>query len=324
MPTSGNTSYSLTTSAIIQQAFEKAEIISAGDSVPTADYNSALIQLNLMVKDWQNERRLYLQHIEETTLFLNVGQRTYQLGNNSTDHYALNDNLIETKLTEDEVSTDTLIHVNDTTGMAINDIIGVVLDTSEIHWSTVNTVNSSTTVTLNNALPEDATQGNYVFSYRDAGGRPLEIVSAMLRQAGGTDDVLSQQISEIPVSPVSQETYFKFPNKGTQGGSPLQFFMDKKNTHSVLNLYPVPNTPSYRIKLLVKRIIENFDSGSDIADLPQESGLALIYGLACLLATNYRRSDLLPILEQKADRYLDNLCSVFQENNVSTKIVPKY
>ena len=322
MATSGTTSYLLTASGIVQKAFELLEVYAPGESVSGEDFNSAMVSLNMMIKHWQAERKLYLHQVEEATLFLAAGQRTYKIGNSSTDKVGLSVNVVETQLTEAEIITDTLMHVNSTTGMLATDIIGVVMNDSTILWTTIASVTSSTSVTLTAALTVAAASGNYVFSYRTAAGRPLDIDICMLRQAGGTDTTLSQYISEIPMTAVSQSTYFRYPNKGTQG-TPLQYYIEKKNLYSNINVFPVPTTPNYRVKFLYKRIIENFDSSSNNPDIPQEYGAALVYNLAAAIAPQYNRMEKLQYFEAKGNELLDGAASTSQENNVSLIIRPK-
>lgn len=322
MATSGNTSYNMTTTGLITKAHELLGTIQPGESVSGEDYASTLSTLNAMVKQWQASKNLYLHHVAEATLFLEVGQSKYQIGNGSSDKCGLNTNVVETQLTTSEIITDTLMHVNSTTGMLAGDVVGVVQDDNTIHWTTIATVNSSTTLTLSLAITVAATSGNYVFSYRTDAGRPLEIRSIMLRQSGGTDTTLSQYTSEIPMSAVGRDQYFRYPQKGTQG-TPLQYYFEKTNNDAKLHLYPVPSTVNYRVVFQYDRIIENFDSASDNADLPQEACMALYTNLARYHAPIVDRMDRLPYLAQEGERLLDDLCSTFQENNVSLIIRPK-
>jgi hypothetical protein len=316
MSTSGDQTYLITTSGIIQKAFELAEIIAPGESIPGEDYNSALVSLNAMIKHWQAAKGLYMHHMEEATLFLMPGQRTYQIGNSSPDFCGISTNLVETQLTAANNIGNTLLTVNSTSGMLTGDYIGIVQDNSTLLWGTISNVNSSTTVTTNTALTTTAAIGNMVFTYRTNAGRPLEIYNMVLRQSGGTDSILSQAISEIQISPMSVDEYFKLPSKGTQGTT-IKYSMFKKNNYNQLNIYPVPSTSIYRLKFLYSRIIENFDNSSDNPDLPQEYCKALYWNLAAELAAQYKKYEVLQYLDSKSNLYLHEACSVSQENNIS-------
>lgn len=322
MSTSGNTSYESTTTQLITNAFQLLEIYGSSETVSGEDYSSALVVLNGMIKHLQAANNFYMHQVEGATLFLAVGQNTYQIGNSSSDKIGLQTNVVETQLTEAEIIADTLMHVNSTTGMLAGDTVGVVQDNSVIKWTTIATVNSSVTLTLTAALDVAAASGAYVFSYRTAAGRPLELRSTMLRQSGGTDTTLSQIVTEIPMSAIGREQYFRYPQKGRQG-TPLQYYLEKRNKSSTIHLFPTPSTPNYRIVFQYDRIIENFTNSSDNPDLPQEYFECLYYNLAVRLAPRYNRMDRLQYLEQKAQLLLDEACSVSQENNVSLIIRPK-
>lgn len=290
MPTSGDTTFNLTTSGIIQEAAELLGIVRPGQSVSSEDYTSCLRSLNMMVKAWQ-QNGMFVTHEAEATVFIEPGQIKYVLGGSDPDRTGKED-VIETKLSDDYVSTDDTLDMTSTTGILAGDFIGVVLDDNTVHWTTVDSVTDSNTLVLDVALTGDASTGNMVFAYRTAMGRPLEISSVHLRNSGGTDSGISDEIHDIKVYEINKYQYKNIYNKGTQGTT-IQFYQDKQNTQTNLYVWPTGNYVSERFKIVYRRIIEDFDNTSDVADLPQNWSACLAYNLAAYVAPKYGK-------EQKA------------------------
>lgn len=290
MPTSGDTTFNLTTTSIIQEALELLGIVSPGQSVSSADYTSCLRSLNMMVKSWQ-QNGMFVTHETEATIFIKPGQMKYVLGGASADRTG-DENTIEIKLTDDYVATDTSLNVTSTAGITAGDAIGIVLDNNTTHWTTVASITDSDTLVLTVALTGAATTGNMVFTYSASMGRPLEISSVHLRNSGGTDVSISDEIHDIKINYVSKYSYKNIYSKGQQG-TPIQFFQDKQNTSTSLYVWPTGSYVSERLKVVYKRIIEDFDNSDDIADLPANWSACLAYNLAAYVAPKYGK-------EQKA------------------------
>lgn len=321
MPTSGVTSFNLTTSEIIQEALELIGVVGPSETVASEDYSSCLRSLNMMVKAWQ-QRGLFVTHEQAGTLFLNPGQLKYALGGASADRAALDSTLIETKLSDDYIATNTTLDVTSTTGMANTDPIGVVLDDGTVHWTTVSSVTDSNTVVLTSGLASAASTGAFVYSYSSAMGRPLEITSVHLRNGGGTDSEISQSLQDRKVSRLSKEMYLNIYNKG-QKSDPLNFYEERTNTNIDLYVYPTSNTVNDRLKIKYKRVIEDFTNANDIADLPASWTACLAYNLAAYVASKYGK-------EQKAAQAVAPIASNLLRDAMSDvqekttlKIVPR-
>ena len=72
---------------------------------------------------------------------------------------------IETTLGADEAAGQTILTVESTTGLTATENIAVYLDTGTVHTSTIASVTDSTTLTINDALPSKASDGNRVYTY---------------------------------------------------------------------------------------------------------------------------------------------------------------
>lgn len=290
MSTSGDTTFNLTTSGIITEALELLGVIRPGQSVESEDYTSCLRSLNMMVKSWQ-QNGMFVTHETEATIFITPGQQKYVLGGTDPDRTGA-EPVIETKTSADYTTSTTTIDVTSTTGMTALDNIGVVLDDNTVHWTTIASITDSNTLVLTVGLTGAASSGNMVYTYTNEMGRPLEISSIHLRNSGGTDSSLTDELSDRKVNELNKFNYKNIYNKGQQG-TVIQFYQNKQNTSTTLYVWPTGNLVSERLKIVYKRIIEDFDNSTDVADLPANWTACLAYNLAAYVAPKYGK-------EQKA------------------------
>lgn len=113
----------------------------------------------------------------------------------------------------------------------------------------------------------------------DFAARPLRIEFMRFTQSDGT---------EAPrMIPMSREDYFHLPNKNAQGTS-TQFYYDPQRDQGKLYIWPVlaaiSSTPE-KLKFTYQRAFEDFDSGGDEPDIPQEWFNAIVLNLAKALCT---------------------------------------
>ena len=322
MSTSGSTNFNLTTNQIIQETLELLGVLSSYETASGEDYATCLKSLNIMVKAWQN-KGIMVTTETEGTVFLVKGQPGYQLGG-SGPAKASGTNTVETYLTEAETSGDTLMHVASTAGMTAADIIGVQLDDGDLFWTTIATVNSATTVTLSAAIDDNSTSGFAVFSYTAAIGRPLHISSVRLRKSGSTTS--PSAYSDYLLTELSRKNYYNTPNKFVQG-LPVQYYFDRQATQTTLYVYLAPNQVSDRLKITYRRVIEDFDNTTDVADLDPSWLGAIVYNLAVNISPKYSKEMKVAsvdfgIVKQKAMEYLDDAMSNAQEKT-SMRFIPR-
>lgn len=77
MATSGSVDFTLTARELIQNAYELAGVYGDGEAVNANDASSALVHLNLMVKTWGAQERLWVK--TETTQALSASTASYTL-----------------------------------------------------------------------------------------------------------------------------------------------------------------------------------------------------------------------------------------------------
>lgn len=322
MSTSGSTNFNLTATYIIKESLELLGVVSPFDPVSGEDYATCLNSLNIMVKAWQNKGIMVTTETEGTVLLVK-GQPGYQIGGANADHTA-GTNLIETYLTVAPDSADDQLTVASTTGMLVNDHIGVQLNDGQLFWSTVQSVDSSTQVTLVDAITDDSTLGYSVFSYTTPMGRPLHISSVRLRKSGSTTS--PSAFNDFLLTELSRKNYYNIPNKFVQG-LPVQYYFDRQRTETELFVYLAPVNVSDRLKVTYRRILEDFDNPTDIADLDPSWLGAIVYNLAVNVAPKYSKelkaADVnIGLIKMKADEYLTDALSNAQEKT-SMKFRPR-
>lgn len=275
MASSNSVNYDETRGEIIPDALVLVGAIEAGESPSAADSAYAARQLNRMVKSWMvNGPQLWKRR--EAYLFTEKSKARYQLGPNSSDHSAEIDDVAVTELDADASSGDGTITVASTTGIALSDNIGVVLDDDTIDWFTVSSISGSD-ITLSETLSGDATDGRTVFAYTTAIDRPLRVIDAQRRDEDDND---------TPIITISHEEYQRLPNK-TITGKTNQVYYQPEIPDGFIYLWPEPETASDRIRMTCYFPIEDFDASSDNPDFPVEWLDALTWNLAARLIPSY-------------------------------------
>jgi len=281
MTTSGTSTFTYNRDQIIRAAGRKIGAWAAGETPSATELQDWSDALNIMVKHW-NATGIHLWTTTEATLWTVAGQKVYQLGSGSSDHFTYNEpsnTWANTSLTANANVSATSITVDDASGIANADTIGVVLDDGTIQWTTVNGTPAGNVVTLAAALTDSSTSGNGVFAYTSQIVRPLRVVRASRL------DLLSN--IEIPMMPMlARVDYFNLPNKDT-GGVPTQCFYDPQLTYGNFYIWPVPTDYTSAINFTWYRPIEDFNVAGDNADLPVEWISALVFNLAVEMAHEY-------------------------------------
>lgn len=275
MSTSGSSNYSLTRNEIIAHALYKLGVYRPGSTVATADYNFCSTELNIMIKSWEAQG-IHIWTTEEGALFITEGQNKYTLSSSTTDK--IGKNPVITTLTDDASST--AITVDSTIGMTAADNLGIALDDGTIHWTTIVSVDSTTTLTLTAGPASTGSSGNSVFTYTSAVGRPLYIKSARLLQSGNV---------ERPIKVAGTDEFMNMPNKATQGIINMIHYSPKTST-GLMYVWMTPSDVNECIRFTYVRTLEDFDTSTDEPDLPQEAFSALTSNLAVRVSGAYGKN----------------------------------
>lgn len=272
MATSGSVDFSITRDNIITEALQLIGVIGEGETPSANQKSDCSRSLNMMIKFWMADgMNLFVNH--EIVIFPIKGQRQYTFGGSSADKMAKESEVITTKLNGGVSSAATSLTVDDTTGMAVGDTIGVVTDSAGIHFSTITAVGSSTALTIADAIDDDASDNDRVYTFTNAFTQKiLGVNNAWIRTTDDTD---------IPIDIISRQEYVDLSKK-TESGRINQLYFDPQVTTANMNVWPVPDD-SYtneRIHLYITRPYEDFDGVTNESepDFPQEWYLPLCWG----------------------------------------------
>lgn len=276
MATSGTADFTLTRNKIIRAAARKIQAVRAGGVMGQAmieDFNEAL---NAMVKHWQATPGLHVWTVAEATLFPSPGQVQYPISNAAGSAHATQ-SYVQSEISDDEASGQTVISIENTGGMASGDHIGITLDDGTIHWSAI-TGTPGATATITVALPDSTAAGNLVYSYTNKIVRPLRITAARSFDP--------ESLEETRVDMIARLDYRMLSNK-TLPGQINQLFYDPQLTTGQLYLYQTASTMGDLVKFTWWRPIEDFTTAGDNPDLPQEWLQTLIFNLAVVMAPEF-------------------------------------
>jgi hypothetical protein len=249
-----------------------------GRTVSAEDMAFTKNVLNAMVKAWSTQG-LHLWCKEEAVLYLTKYQSKYRLGSNGAYVTAASDE-ITTKLTATAATAANSITVGSTVGMIIGDNIGVVLNTLDLFWTTIDSVDSATQISLVDTLPSTASINNLVFSFTDRIYKPLRVISA--RCVNGLDEGETSTKTEIFMTPIAYKDYFELLNK-TSNGTPTQYHYNPKLTDGNMYVWQRPSDASYRVEFTYERLLEDLNTASSSFDFPSEWVEPLTFQLAVRL-----------------------------------------
>lgn len=282
-----STTFNMTRNDFCKSILRGLGVLASGETASADEINDVAQALNIMLKEWQTECHLWLR--TEATLFLATGQRQYNLpGANCTKTY------IETTLTADSPISDTTLTVSSISGITDGQNIGILLDTLDIFWTTVNGVPSGSTVTLLAGLPSAASTGRQVFAYTSKIERPLRVYNIRRRDLTGNEIIFAYD-----GEPMSRADYMALPNKTTLG-LPIQGYYDPQLTTGVLSLWSTPADATYKIPFTYDRSIEDIVNIGDFTDLPQEWLAAIKWNGMIEVSPEYPDIKVSPIIIKRA------------------------
>jgi hypothetical protein len=300
LTTSGSVDFSVSRDNTVEFALRKLGIMSAADTSSSSSFTSHLapfaIALNMMIKQWQADSDfapgLKVWSRKRATLFLQKSQNVYSLGPlaSSGDKWATS--YVSTTLSGAEAAGQTALSVTSITGISSADVIGIVLDSGVVHWTTVNGAPGAGVVTATVALPTAAASGNRVFAYTPSlqARRPLSILSCVLRSADGTNDTPIPSFRSI-------QAYMELPNK-TATATPGGYLYEAQLLNGMFYIDGYPSDTRETLYMVYLSPIEDFDASADTPDFPQHWYLPLGLGLALLMAPDYGKMSRMPAIKE--------------------------
>ena len=170
--------------------------------------------------------------------------------------------------------------VGSTSNFTAADFLVVQLTSGDIYSTTISTVNAGAgTITIPGpGLPSAAASNNYVWNYTTKGQRPLEIQTAILRDA---------QYTDTPLDYMTLQTYEALPTK-TQSGNlsdPTAIYYEQQLTNGQLYIdCGGAQDVTKHIHIVGLRPVQDFNAALDNPDYPVEWFDALCWGLAIRIA----------------------------------------
>jgi len=311
MATSNSTDFTQTRNEIIEDALTLIGAIGIGDTPESSDYTFCSKMLNKMIKGWEAQG-IHLWTEVEAALFLVDNQNEYVI---TTSSDRAGDNVVNTTLSAAGTASATTLTLTSTSGMTAADAIGIVLDSGSLQWTTIVSVDSTTAVTITTGLTSVAASGNNIFTYTNRVDRPLRITAARFRDSSFNDR---------PIKILGRQEFMNIATKTAEGAINSIYYSPGVSTCK-LYVWPTPTSSEETLRFSYTRRIQDFDSSSDNADLPQEWLETLTYNLCVRIAPAYGKSlsRMNPDLISLAVSTLSEL-QLWDSEESSIKVVPNY
>lgn len=271
MALSSSVNYSQNRDSFITDAMQVIGVASESETPSPYEMQTGVRVFNRLVKALQADG-LHLFARKTGTLFLQKDKTSYNLG---TGSYATKDtDYIWTQLNGALAASATAVTTDTTTGMAVDDNIGVVLTDNTIHWDTIATIVDTENFTLTTGVASAASDNAYVMTFTNLIDRPLRIIHSVLKNTSNID---------LPMYQMSMVEYRDLPDK-TSGGLSTQFYFDPQLTNAILHPWPRQNSNNYRLEFVYLKPYDDLDTATDDLEFPQEWYQPIVYGLAARLA----------------------------------------
>ena len=296
MATSGTYTFTVTRDDIIREAMLNIGKLDVYGQIDPSETLDCARKLNMMVKTWMG-RLDYAPGLKMWTrqrgdLFLSSIDYSYNLGPTG-DNWAggcakvANANYGSATLTTGANAAAVTLFVGSlTSNFTVNDYIVVELDSGDIYSTTCAAINTGAgSVTLASGLPSSASAGNFIYNYTTKAQRPLEIVTAILRDSNQND---------TPLDYMTLQTYEALPTKTSQSyvSDPTAIYYEPQignNGPSGANgvLYidcGGAQDVTKQIHIVYLRPVQDFNNPLDNPEYPQEWYSALCWGLSKQIA----------------------------------------
>lgn len=284
MSTSGTYSFTVTRDQIIRDAMLNIGKLDAYSNPDAQENTDCAFKLNMMVKTWMGRQDfapgLKMWTRQRGDLILSSTQYRYALGPSGDNWMGgvaadPNSNYLSTTLATGAAQGATTLtpQAADIGNFTANDYVVIQLDNGDIWTTTVVSV-GATTFVIADALPEAADCCNVIWNYTTKGQRPLELVTALLRETIGTD---------TPLDFMTLQTYEQLPTKVAPGyvGDPSSLYYEAQLTNGQLYIDVAgAQDVTKTIHIVYLRPIQDFNVGTDNPEFPQEWYNALCWGLS--------------------------------------------
>src|SRR3990167_893095 len=265
MSSSNSYTFAVTRDQLITDSLLYIGAISESETPTSAAISEAARLLNMIVK-LRAADGMPLWALKRATILPETGVSSM----NTTGHIV--SSYVNTTISADEASGQTVLSVTSSTGMTAADQVGVEMDDGTMHWTTIVSVDSSTQITITTAIDDTAASGNRLYSYTastDRVQRPIRIINAnILEVTGGAS-------WEITIE--ERQDYFNLGNRTTEG-TPNRIYYDPRlgsstadpataaNWFGTIFIYPRFNSGDHIIEFTYQRPFQDFDAAGDHPD----------------------------------------------------------
>ena len=283
MSTSGTYSFTVTHDDIIRQALINIGKLDPLDTVSPVDHRDCAFQLNMLVKQFMGSTDripgLRVWTRRRGTLFLSNSGYRYSLGPTATG-WAVDPTITQTTLTV--ASGATTVYCDADLAPLVGDHVGVELDDGSLFWSTVTGVGTGA-ISINDALPAQASSGNLLAWYTSAAQQPLKIEAAVLRDSNYSDS---------PINIMTQKTYDLLPDKTSPSNvadpTAIYYEFQLGNSSLYTDCGRATDVSKYMV-LTYLEPVQDFTTALDNPEYPQECYRALVWALAKEISPMYSR-----------------------------------
>ena len=319
MAVSGSINYTQNASEVVDDALILLGVAHPEEVVSTSTKNYALDALNKMIKAWIG-RGITLAALDQGALLFDNDVVKYTFHNKAgtggkVAAGIIASGLVQTTISADEAASQTILSVTDSTGMAASDKVIIELTSGARHESTIASVDSSTQITIDDALATAAASGNYVYAYTlttDEIKHPEMVMNVRLR---------NEDNNEIPMRQMSRKEYMELADKATEG-SPYTWYFDKQLDNPVLYVYTEPDSLRESLRFDYVKTLDDLDATTDNFKLPDEWLEAITYNLAVRLASPFGKEAKLQVIAPLAAQMLDDAMRSDSED-AGTQFVPE-
>ena len=280
MATSGSVNYTQNSNQIIQGALRHLGMYGIGRVVSNEVMALAQDTLNDLVLEISISPHMWTE--SEGYLFPVINTSEFKIGPSASHAHAVDKaDAVITRISGNHIATDTTLVVESTTGMTAADVIGIALTNKNIDWTTIVSVDSSTTLTITTGLTTAARDDSMVYTYTSKINKPMSIDH--IRKMSGWDAGTTSTLRETAIELESRFDYLDRSDK-TRNGEPTLAYVKKARDSVDVHLWPRPSDAHMYYTFNYFKRIEDFDNGTDSPDFPPEWIPAIKLGLAIRMA----------------------------------------
>jgi hypothetical protein len=314
----GTTSnFNLGQNEIITEALRECRVIGISQTATGDMISRCSTRLNLIIRSWQADG-LHVWTQQTGVMFQVTDQAKYTT---DSDRMCNLDDLVITSIGADEATGQTVLTLESTTDMLAGDQIGILLDDQSMQWTTIVSVDSPTQVTITDALTDDAAEGNNVYAFTTQLGKMVKVYED-IRVRNMTEGT-NNQYNETPIFLFSRMEYNLLSNKTNTGLTTQVYFQPLRDT-AAFYLWPVPNNDINLVLFTYERDLLDFDTPTDVADLPAEWTRTLVMCLAAEIGNMFGANlDRLAEITNRANSMRENLLG-WDNDEYSVRLTPDF